>query len=36
VLDRRATVTASDFAEHTYAGDALSDHCAVSVVLGAR
>lgn len=34
VLDRRAANVSSGFAEHTYAGEALSDHCAVSVVIG--
>jgi endonuclease/exonuclease/phosphatase family metal-dependent hydrolase len=35
VLDRRAAAASTGFAEHTYAGPALSDHCAVSVVIGA-
>lgn len=33
VLDRRASADQRGFEEHTYAGDPLSDHCAISVGL---
>lgn len=36
VLDRRATADFRDFEEKTFAGDALSDHCAVSARLSLR
>lgn len=35
VLDRRAAADAGGFEEATYAGEALSDHCAVSTVIDA-
>jgi len=35
VLDRRAAAASNGFSEHTYSGEALSDHCAVSVVIDA-
>jgi hypothetical protein len=36
VLDRRATAGLSGFAEKTFEGEGLSDHCAVSASLRLR
>jgi endonuclease/exonuclease/phosphatase family metal-dependent hydrolase len=36
VLDRRATADLQAFEEATYAGDALSDHCAITATLDVR